>query len=90
MPGDVDTDSRLKTKVKGQTMPTQYLTELPLFAGLPEDLRELVCDIEHHAGLRVIAESTAKEKMACEFGKRKAVIQVPEAGPPRASLLAPM
>jgi len=68
-------------------MPIQYLTELPWFAGLPEDLRELVADIEHHAGLRVVVEPTAKEKMSCEFGKRRAVVQVPEAGPPRASSL---
>ncbi|RQH09597.1 hypothetical protein [Paraburkholderia dinghuensis] len=85
IPDGVDPDRGLEMKGKEQTMPVQYFSELPLFAGLSVDLRELVGNIEHHAGRRIAVERTEIGKMACDFDRHVAVIQVPDAGPPRVS-----
>lgn len=63
--------------------PMDYFTELELFTHLPRWLQDLVAKIEGHAQLRVEARWSDQQGMACEFGKRKAVIQVPADGPAR-------
>jgi hypothetical protein len=64
-------------------MPTQYFTELSAFAELPNDLQKMAGKIEYHADLRIEAELSPKQTMACDFRKGKAVIRVPDAGPLR-------
>lgn len=63
-------------------MPTPIFDEL--LPGLPRHLRRLVDTIEARAGLLIDA-TPHREKMACDFGRLHAVIQVPDGGPPRDS-----
>ncbi|WP_432263585.1 hypothetical protein [Cupriavidus sp. TMH.W2] len=64
-------------------MPRYYFTASDLFTHLPHRLQKLVAKIEDHAELRIEAVITDQKRMACEFGKGKAIILVPESGVPR-------
>ncbi|QYD70083.1 hypothetical protein KZJ38_07160 [Paraburkholderia edwinii] len=63
-------------------MPTAVFEQL--LPGLPRPLRRLVGAIEDRAGLSIDATPHG-ERMACDFGRHRAVIQVPDGGPPRDS-----
>lgn len=61
-------------------VPTPVFEEL--LPGLPRHLHTLIDAIEARAGLLIDA-APHRGKMACDFDRRRAVIQVPDGGPPR-------